>query len=459
MTPFTFNTTPSIVSGAGSAARLGEIVKGRLGERVLIITDAGVASAGLLEASLESLTAAEIGWSVFSKVVADPPEAIIRDALAQAKEFGAKGVIGLGGGSSLDVAKLVALLAHSGESLADIYGVGLAKGPRLPLALVPTTAGTGSEVTPISIVTTGASEKKGVVSPTILPDIAVLDADLTLKLPPHVTAATGVDAMVHAIEAYTSASANNNPVSRMLAMEALRLLGANIRAAVANGDNRDARGKMLLGSLLAGQAFANSPVAAVHALAYPIGGTAMFGVAAYGAWTQLAHVRTRVSTWIDPWSDPKGGYQLVQTWYALAWGGVVGTGIGLGRPDKVPVVESDFIFAAIGEELGLIGGTAILIAYLLIVGCGLRIATQSDNPFEKLLAAGLTALIGMQAFVILAGVIRVLPLTGVVLPFVSYGGSALVANYVLLALLIRISDGSARSARSGVGASTARVAA
>ncbi len=272
MTPFTFNTTPSIVSGAGAAARLGEIVRGRLGRRVLVVTDAGVVKAGLVDASLESLTAADIGWAVFSNVVADPPEQIIQDALAQAKEFGAEGVIGLGGGSSLDVAKLVALLARSGEALGDIYGVGLAKGPRLPLALVPTTAGTGSEVTPISIVTTGASEKKGVVSPVILPDIAVLDADLTLKLPPHVTAATGVDAMVHAIEAYTSASANNNPVSRTLAMEALRLLGANIRTAVTNGDNRDARGKMLLGSLMAGQAFANSPVAAVHALAYPIGG-------------------------------------------------------------------------------------------------------------------------------------------------------------------------------------------
>ncbi len=180
-------------------------------------------------------------------------------------------------------------------------------------------------------------------------------------------------------------------------------------------------------------------------LAYPVGGTALFGVAAYGAWTQFAHVQTRVSTWLNPWPEAQDrGLQVVQTWYALAWGGVAGTGIGLGRPDRVPVVESDFIFAAIGEELGLLGGTAILVCYLLIVGSGLRIATQAEHPFEKLLAAGLTALVGMQSFVILAGVLRVLPLTGVVLPFVSYGGSALVANYVLLALLIRVSDGSAR---------------
>ena len=172
--------------------------------------------------------------------------------------------------------------------------------------------------------------------------------------------------------------------------------------------------------------------------ASPLGAAFMFGAAAYGAWTQFSHVQTRVSQWMDPWDDTGG--QLVQTWYALAWGGVTGTGIGLGRPDKIPIVESDFIFAAIAEELGLLGGTAILVAYLLIVGAGLRVAQTADHPFDKLLAAGLTALIGMQAFVILAGVIRLLPLTGVVLPFVSYGGSALVANYVLLALLIRISD-------------------
>jgi peptidoglycan glycosyltransferase len=174
--------------------------------------------------------------------------------------------------------------------------------------------------------------------------------------------------------------------------------------------------------------------------AYIFSGTVLFGAAAYGAWTQFGHVQDRVTNWIDPWSDPLNkGNQVIQSWYALAWGGVAGTGIGLGRPDRIPVVANDFIFAAIGEELGLVGATAVLIAYLLIVGAGLRIATQAEHAFEKLLAAGLTALIGLQTFVIIAGVTRVLPLTGVVLPFISYGGSALVANYVLLALLVRIS--------------------
>src|SRR5690606_13994652 len=183
------------------------------------------------------------------------------------------GVVGFGGGSSMDIAKLAALLAGSGEDLDEAWGVAQAKGPRLPLVLVPTTAGTGSEVTPVSIITVGEEEKRGVSSAIILPDIAVLDPELTLGLPPAITAATGIDAMVHAIEAYASKNSNNNPLSKMLAKEALQLLGANIEIAVSNGGDMAARSAMLLGSMLAGQAFANSPVAAVHALAYPIGGT------------------------------------------------------------------------------------------------------------------------------------------------------------------------------------------
>ncbi|WP_087001282.1 iron-containing alcohol dehydrogenase [Rhizobium sullae] len=271
MSTFTFATVPQIIAGPGCIARLSEL-KNRLGSRVLLISDDGGVKAGLVQPALASLSAGGAGTSLFTGVVADPPEAIIHAAVAQAIEFGATGVLGIGGGSSLDVAKLVALLCRSGEALDDIYGVGKVSGQRLPLVLVPTTAGTGSEVTPISIVTTGAYQKKGVVSPVLLPDAAVLDAELTLGLPPTVTAATGIDAMVHAIEAFTSASANNNPVSRTLAKEALRLLGANIEIAVMNGTDLAARQAMLLGAMLAGQAFANSPVAAVHALAYPVGG-------------------------------------------------------------------------------------------------------------------------------------------------------------------------------------------
>jgi alcohol dehydrogenase class IV len=170
----------------------------------------------------------------------------------------------------MDVAKLVALLAPGKEKLGDVYGIGMAKGPRLPLILVPTTAGTGSEVTTISIVTVSESEKKGVVSPKLLPDVALLDAELTLGLPSHVTAATGIDAMVHAIEAFTTKRLKN-PMSDCLAKEALRLLSGNLHAAVNAGNDIVVRENMLLGACLAGMAFTNAPVAGVHALAYPIG--------------------------------------------------------------------------------------------------------------------------------------------------------------------------------------------
>lgn len=272
MTPFTFNTAASIVFGEGTASRIGTLAAGRGWRRVLVVTDPGVVKIGLIDPALKGLGDAGISVGVFSDVEADPPEHVVHAATQAARDHEADAVIGLGGGSSLDVAKLAALLATGREELRQIFGVGNAKGPRLPLMLVPTTAGTGSEVTPIAIVTTGASEKMGVVSPVLLPDVALLDPELTLGLPPAVTAATGIDAMVHAIEAYASASANNNPVSRALAREALRLMGGAIETAVKSGSDRAARSDMLLGAMLAGQAFANSPVAAVHALAYPIGG-------------------------------------------------------------------------------------------------------------------------------------------------------------------------------------------
>ncbi len=272
MTAFTFNTTKSVICEPGAIKRLGEIVKEHMGNKVLLVTDPGLIKAGLLDAATKPLDEAGVQYEIFDGVVADPPVSVVEAALIDAREAGVDGVIGFGGGSSMDVAKLIALLMGGGEKLDEVYGVGQAKGKRLPLIQIPTTAGTGSEVTPISIITVGETEKKGVVAPQLLPDIALLDAELTLGLPAHVTAATGIDAMVHAIESYTSASANNNPVSKALAREALRLLGANIETAVKDGGNVQARSDMLLGAMLAGQAFANSPVAAVHALAYPIGG-------------------------------------------------------------------------------------------------------------------------------------------------------------------------------------------
>ncbi len=271
MKGFTFQTTRSIVSEPGSAGQLGAIMAGLGATRVLIVTDPGIVKFKLMDKALAALAEAGIAHEVYTDVVADPPELIVQAAVARGRAMRADGVIGFGGGSSMDTAKLVAFLLKSEQKLSDIYGIGLCKGWRLPLALVPTTAGTGSEVTPIAIVTTGASEKKGVVSPQLIPDCAVLDADLTLGLPRPVTAATGIDAMVHAIEAYTSKH-KKNPMSDTLAREALRLLGSNVRAACFTGGDRAARGAMLLGAMLAGMAFTNAPVAAVHALAYPVGG-------------------------------------------------------------------------------------------------------------------------------------------------------------------------------------------
>lgn len=270
---FTFNTSQRIVFENGAAGALSRHAAAFLGERPFIVTDKGIINCGLLKDTLEDLKQAGCAVDLYQDVLADPPRTLVEEATAQAKTHGATCVIGFGGGSSLDIAKLVALLARSGEDLDEAWGIGNAKGPRLPLVLIPTTAGTGSEVTPISIITLEDDEKRGVVSPLLLPDLAVLDPLLTLGLPAHVTAATGIDAMVHAIEGYASKNANNNPLSRTLALEALKLLGANIETAVFEPKNEEARGAMLLGSMLAGMAFANSPVAAVHALAYPIGGT------------------------------------------------------------------------------------------------------------------------------------------------------------------------------------------
>lgn len=173
---------------------------------------------------------------------------------------------------------------------------------------------------------------------------------------------------------------------------------------------------------------------------YLVIGFGLFAIGAVASWSLFSHVQVRVTNWINPWDDPQGGgFQIIQGWFSLADGGLTGRGLGLGLAD-VPEAENDFIFAVIGEELGLLGTTAVLVAFLLLVGSGLRIALSQQGAFEKLLATGLTTLFGVQAFIILGGVTRVLPLTGVVLPFVSFGGSALLANYVQLALLIRLSD-------------------
>ena len=270
MKSFTFQAPSNILFEAGAVRKIADLVAQYGASRVLLVTDKGVRAAGLTRDAEAGMAAAKMSVTVFEDVVADPPSHVIESAAALCREKQIELVVSIGGGSALDTAKLVAYLAKSPEPLDTIYGVGLAKGSRLPLLLAPTTAGTGSEVTPIAIVTTPTTEKKGVVSPRLIPDWAILDPELTLGLPSHVTAATGIDAMVHAIEAYTS-KVKKNPMSDQLARQALALLAANVRKVCKNGNDLEARSQMLLGSMLAGMAFANAPVAAVHALAYPIG--------------------------------------------------------------------------------------------------------------------------------------------------------------------------------------------
>ncbi|MCK0069731.1 iron-containing alcohol dehydrogenase [Kordiimonas laminariae] len=272
MPEFGFNSVGSVLIEDGAASRLGEILKARFElENIMLVTDKCLVDLGLVEPVVKSLETAGIPVIVFDEVEADPSEATVKKAALKAKSFGVDGVIGFGGGSPMDVAKLVSVLVKGEQELSEMYGVDQVRVCKVPLIQIPTTAGTGSEVTSVSIITTGENTKMGVVSSRIMADLAVLDATLTCGLPAHITAATGIDAMVHAIEAYTTAI-KKNPMSDALAKEALQLLGGNIVEACKNGNNVDARRAMLTGAMMAGVSFANAPVGAVHALAYPLGG-------------------------------------------------------------------------------------------------------------------------------------------------------------------------------------------
>jgi alcohol dehydrogenase class IV len=269
--PFVFNTVPQLRSGPDCALELGEHCLSLGMRRPLLVTDPGLMSIGLVQPAILAMKDVGLDVLLYDQVREDPPEETVLAAAELGRKAGADGVVAVGGGSSMDVAKVVAVLLGGKQPLMDLYGVDNVRGGRLPLILVPTTAGTGSEATPVAVITIGATTKAGVSSAVLLPDIALLDANLTLGLPPAVTAMTGIDAMVHAIEAFTSRH-KKNPISDNLARQALALLGGSIRTAVHQGSSREARSNMLLGATLAGQAFANAPVAAVHALAYPLGG-------------------------------------------------------------------------------------------------------------------------------------------------------------------------------------------
>ncbi|WP_151833668.1 iron-containing alcohol dehydrogenase [Acinetobacter ursingii] len=314
MSQFQFQTAARIISGLGSIQELKQIILENHYRKLLIITDAGMVQHPLHLPIIDILERLNITYSIYSNIQADPPEHIVLDAAEFAKKEKVDAILGFGGGSSMDVAKIIALLAHpeQKQTIAEMYGVNNAKGPKLPLILVPTTAGTGSEVTPISIVTTGETTKTGIVSPHLYADIAILDANFTQGLPAHITAATGIDAMVHAIEAYTS-KIKKNFYADMLAKNALRLLNDNLPKVLKDGTDLEARQNMLLGSMLAGQAFANAPVGAVHALAYPLGGhfhlshghtnaLVLVEVLKFNA-PHAKHLYAELMQWLDPHSN------------------------------------------------------------------------------------------------------------------------------------------------------------
>jgi len=265
-----FQTVPLIESGLGKISVLSDICNKFNIKKPLIITDHGLFELGFVEEIKKSLTIKNILPCVYNRVKADPPESNIFEAVNLYQKHKADGVVGFGGGSSMDVAKAVSYFSINNVNIKECYGVNNLKNGRCPLIQIPTTAGTGSEVTPIAIFTLENEQKMGIVDPLLYADCAILDAELTIGLPKNITAYSGIDAMVHAIEAYTT-KIKKNPISDALAKKALTLLGGNIKEAVNNPENKKSRESMLLGSMLAGMAFANAPCAAVHALAYPIG--------------------------------------------------------------------------------------------------------------------------------------------------------------------------------------------
>jgi alcohol dehydrogenase class IV len=266
-----FRTTRRILFGLGAVEKIGTEAQLLKVKKVLIITDPGVIQAGLLENIENSLQSVGLPFVIFDGVEPDPRIEVVEKSVEKAKKEGIDLIIGFGGGSSLDIAKVTSIMITNTGKIDSFFGIDLVPNPGIPVILIPTTAGTGSEVTPIAILSdTKEKLKKGIVSPTLFPEVAILDPKLTIGLPPSVTAFTGMDALTHAIESYYSINATG--LSDLLAFRAMELISKNLRMAYAHGENLAARSCVLEESLLAGIAFANAGVGAVHAFAYPLGG-------------------------------------------------------------------------------------------------------------------------------------------------------------------------------------------
>lgn len=264
-------TSHLILAGVGASERLGQEAKGIGGKRALVVTDQGVTNSGIGKRIKDLLDKEGIGVDIFDQVMSDPDVANFETCFEMAKKAKYDLIVGLGGGSSMDIASITSVMLTNPGTVYDYLGINLVKNPGVPTVLIPTTAGTGAEVTPNAILTdTKEKLKKAVVSPYILPRVAIVDPLLTVSMPPSVTSSSGIDALTHAVESYTS---NNATVlTDLFAKEAMILIGRSLRTAVANGNNLEARYDMSIGSLYAGISLANAGVTAVHALAYPLGG-------------------------------------------------------------------------------------------------------------------------------------------------------------------------------------------
>ena len=272
---FSFTGAGKIVFGNGAVEQLAEQIKELGGTKPLVVLDRALSAAGLKERVTASLKKAGMGVGVFDKVEGEPPLELADEGARAADSTKCDLVVGIGGGSAMDVAKAVAVITANKGKAKDYLGLNNVPGPGLPTIMIPTTAGTGSEVTFTSVfIRTDLKKKEGMNSPFLYPDIALLDPELTLTVPAPVTATTGVDALCHAIESYTSITAS--PMSELISLEAIDLIASSLRTCVHNGGDLEARGQMLLGSLYAGLGLANAGVTAVHSLSYPLGG--MYGI-------------------------------------------------------------------------------------------------------------------------------------------------------------------------------------
>ena len=260
-----------ILAGFGALEKMGEEAKALDVKKALMVTDVGIQSSGIGAKVEKILRDNGVAVTVFDKVQSDPDIACCESCVCEAKKGDYDLIVGVGGGSPMDIASIASLMCTNSGSIQDYFGINLLKSPGIPTFLVATTAGTGAEVTPNAILTDPEAKlKKALVSPYILPRAAIIDPILTVSMPPRVTSFTGMDALTHAIESYTSMNAT--PLTDMYAREAIRLIGRSLRTAVAKGEKLDARADMSLGSLYAGISLANAGVGAVHALAYPLGG-------------------------------------------------------------------------------------------------------------------------------------------------------------------------------------------